>query len=976
MTNEEKLQNTILSLEKENQELKENITKVLEFDDFSVNSDLEKELKLKNEKILTQDEEVRAINEELVTTNDALKESEERLNKIIDDSVDAIIHSDKKGQIFYANHRASSLTGYNVSELTKLEIKSIFTSESLENEPLRFDLILKGSIVTRERVLIRKDSFEIPVEIRSKRLPFGEIQSIIRDMTEWKKREELNLQFKTIFSQSPDSIFQINSKGFIINCNNAFAEELGLTVPETIQKHASDFVANKSNFKDLFKKLQKEGYVETELDQLNANGLIRKVWRKAVALRNKENIFTGAIVFNRDITSRIKETELQLKLSTAVEQSANTVIITDKNGNIEYVNEKFVQLTGYTRNEVIGKNPRFLKSGKQTAGFYKKMWDTIKSGEQWFGEFKNIKKNGDSYWESVTISPILNKPGEIINFIALKEDISKKKEIEKNLKKKNIEFEKLNHKFEKLNKKLLKLNVDLEEQSEKYKAIFENSPDIIIFTRLEDQITISGNETFTKRTGYTFDDVKDKSASELNIWEDESEHIKLRNLFAEKKYVDNFEAVLRNKSGEKYHTLISIRLVSVNGVKHLIQIIHDISNRKKTERDLKESEEKFRELADLSPTAIFIYQDEKFVYVNKATSVITGYSEKELLNMNFWDVVHPDMQILVKEMAGKRFKKHEVDNRYDLKLLHKSGKVRWADFSATYINYQGRPAGIGNVFDITENKRAEKALVKAKQKAEESDRLKSAFLANMSHEIRTPMNGIIGFSELLAVNDLTDELKAKYIEVIHQSSDQLLHIINDILDISKIEVGEVKIIKNELNVNTLLSELKALFLTQLKKQSKPIKLLLKKLLDNKDAIIYSDKFRIHQILNNLISNALKFTESGAVEFGCCIISANKTSELYNIEISDQKRLLFFVKDSGPGIQGNKQKVIFDRFRQSDDSHTRAYGGTGLGLSISKGLIQILGGKIWLNSEIGKGSTFYFTLPFETKTEQEESKVIR
>ncbi|OQY04537.1 MAG: hypothetical protein B6I20_02845 [Bacteroidetes bacterium 4572_117] len=775
---------------------------------------------------------------------------------------------------------------------------------------------------------------------------------------------ELNLQFKTIFSQSPDSIFQIDSNGFIINCNKAFADSVGLSIDQIIQKHAADFIVDKRIFKKKFRILQTKGYSEIELDQLNADASVTKVWRKAVALVDKENKFTGAIIFNRDITSRIKQAELQLELSNKYERlnekllklnfelkekskkyrdiynvpSESIFIHELETGIVVDVNQSIFSMYGYLPKEIIGQTAEHLSAGYEPFSqkeASEKIYKAMNIGPQTF-DWLAKRKDGKLFWVEVNLK--LGNIGGTDRVLASVTDITKRKGQEKIL----IESE------------------------ERFRAIYENSPDIIIFTQLDNLKTISVNKTYTNIMGYTFDEIKDKTASELNIWVDENEHLKLRKLFDEKKRVDDFEAVLRKKTGEKFHSLISIRQINVNGVKHIIQIIHDITSRKKAELALKESEEKFKELADLSPTSIIIYHDSKFVYVNNATSVITGYSEKELLNMNFWDPVHPDMQNIVKERAGQRLDKQDVVNRYDLKLLRKNGEVRWVDFSATYINYNGKPAGIGNLFDITDNIKAQKALIKAKQKAEESDRLKSAFLANMSHEIRTPMNGIVGFSELLSLNNLTSELKEKYIEVIRQSSDQLLHIIDDILDISKIEVGELKIVKNELNVNTLLGELEALFLTHLQKQNKPVKLLMKETLKNKEEIIYSDKFRIHQILNNLLGNALKFTDKGTIEFGCYLIAAKKASNLFNVGISNKKRLLFFVKDSGHGIPVDKQKIIFDRFRQSDESNKKVFGGTGLGLSISKGLVQILGGKIQLISKINKGSIFYFTLPVEKK----------
>ncbi|MCF6241953.1 MAG: PAS domain S-box protein, partial [Bacteroidales bacterium] len=322
------------------------------------------------------------------------------------------------------------------------------------------------------------------------------------------------------------------------------------------------------------------------------------------------------------------------------------------------------------------------------------------------------------------------------------------------------------------------------------------------------------------------------------------------------------------------------------------------------------SEQKFKELDDLSPTGIFIYQNNNFVYVNKATCNITGYSEQELLSMKFWDVVHEDMKAIIRERGHKRMRKEDVINRYEIKLRTKKGTVKWIDFSTGLIMYQGTPSGIGNIFDITDMKKAQVQLIEAKKKAEESDRLKSAFLANMSHEIRTPMNGIVGFSELLAVGDLPDKQKQKYIQIIRQSSDQLLHIINDILDISKIEVGEVKIIKSEFNISHLLLELKSLFAAQIKhSKQKNIELMLDYKLPKDKEILFSDRFRLHQIISNLINNALKFTEKGFVAFGARFIEALSESNEYPCGKEEYNRVLFFVKDSGAGISPKMQNYF-------------------------------------------------------------------
>jgi PAS domain S-box-containing protein len=244
--------------------------------------------------------------------------------------------------------------------------------------------------------------------------------------------------------------------------------------------------------------------------------------------------------------------------------------------------------------------------------------------------------------------------------------------------------------------------------------------------------------------------------------------------------------------------------------------------------------------------------------------------------------------------------------------------------------------------------RAEKALIQAKVKAEESDRLKSMFLSNMSHEIRTPMNAIVGFAEMLHDTDLKRIEKDKFIDAIIRSGDSLLHLINDIIDISKIEAGQLKLTSAECNINELLNELELDFTSELERHRKTnILLHIQKGFNAPEFRIYTDPVRLRQVLSNLIGNAIKFTDEGFIEIG------------YRIEAG---RLLFYVRDSGVGISPEHQKLIFERFGQVKTQESRNLEGTGLGLTISKNLVGLLGGKLWVDSYPGEGSTFWFTLP--------------
>jgi PAS domain S-box-containing protein len=391
--------------------------------------------------------------------------------------------------------------------------------------------------------------------------------------------------------------------------------------------------------------------------------------------------------------------------------------------------------------------------------------------------------------------------------------------------------------------------------------------------------------------------------------------------------------------------------------------------------ELNRSEEKFRLIISNSNDIYVLInaQGEQF-FISQAAARLTGYTVEEL-KVPISEVIHPDDWIIVEQLWQDVLRsKSKVVAQYRHKHKEK-GYVWFEAVGQNHLDNSLINAVISNVRDITDRKKSEilleenerqlkkqnedyellnKELVQtnaqlaaAKDKAEESERLKTAFLQNISHEIRTPINAICGFSSFLNRPNLPTEKLNNYVSIIQNSSNQLLSIVSDIITISSLETKQEKVTIETVYINTIIDDLMSIFQQQAKVRN--ISLVFKKHLPLYQSGVYTDRTKLAQILSNLIANALKFTHEGFVEVG------------YNIK-SDEVE--FFVKDSGIGVKPEQHEEIFGRFRQADDSVRIKYGGTGLGLSISKGLIELLGGRIWVQSEIGKGSIFFFTIPYK------------
>jgi len=644
------------------------------------------------------------------------------------------------------------------------------------------------------------------------------------------------------------------------------------------------------------------------------------------------------------------------------------IITADNHGNFLYVNSTFCIMLGYKEEELLQLNLRQITHEEDRIS-NNLLVEKILGGEISSFQTQNryLTKQNQPVWLEVTMSSNRNKNGDVEYMVGIITDINKRKESDRvlmeseehfrlaieDLREKNEKFASLNEEYESLNEELTERNeriqslyTELEESEEKYKLAFRTSPDSINITKI-DGVYVDINDGFTEVTGYTREDVIGVSSLELNIWARPEDRVKLIEGLKKTGIVENLESVFRSKDGSLITALMSARFIKINGELHILSITRDITERKNIEEALKQSEEIFNSFMEYSPVFVF-FKDVQ----SRAIRLSRNY--EQLFGMTIENALGKTMDELFPSELSKSMVDDDLTVIRDGKAIKVIENLNGRIFETTKfpIVKDGKTSALaGFTIDITDRKKAEEELIKAKEKAEESDRLKSAFLANMSHEIRTPMNAIKGFAQLLEEENLPHKKRCKYSKIINQRTDDLLTLINDLLDIAKIEAGQLTIVEKPEDLNNLFDEIFQFFKTQQEYvDPKPITLKFINELTNVQSLISADFFRLRQILINLVNNALKFTSVGYVIFGC--------------RLQDNKTLLFYVEDSGIGIPEDKYALVFEPFRQINESYlSKNFGGTGLGLSIVKGLVELMKGKIWIESQPQLGTKIFFTIPY-------------
>jgi PAS domain S-box-containing protein len=522
----------------------------------------------------------------------------------------------------------------------------------------------------------------------------------------------------------------------------------------------------------------------------------------------------------------------------------------------------------------------------------------------------------------------------------------------------------------KIHKEKESIKKELRESDAKYRKIFENVHDVFYEASFDGTILeVSPSIEIMSQGQYHRNELIGKSLFDFYNYPLERQALLAE--LQEKRTITDYEITLANRDGSLIIGSISAKITfdSQGSPEHIIGSIRDITERKNAEQLLHQSHEFNESLLNTIPFGMDIVDETgTILFQSENLKQLTG--EQQGVS-KCWDLYRDDK----KQCTECPLLKGITIGNTGVYESHRILGGRIFEISHTGMMYMGHKALLEIFQDITERKNNEAELIKAKEKAIESDRLKSAFLANISHEIRTPMNGILGFAELLKKPDLSGDQQQEYIGIIKKSGDRMLNIINDIVDISKIEAGLMLLNITETDIH----QQTEFIYTFLKPQAerKGIQFLFKNGLESKEFIIKSDREKLYAILTNLVKNAIKYTDKGSIEFGYTLKPSGKSSvsEIAAVAEPAEAELEFYVKDTGIGIPKGRQLAIFDRFVQADIADTRAFQGAGLGLSISKSYVEMLGGKLWVESDEGIGSTFFFTTPCNSVEKSIINKVL-
>ena len=938
---------------------------------------------------------------------EALRLSEEKYRTLFESNRDSITiekieEGNKTSNFIEANHAATSILGYTKEELTALNSKDIDTaSEKVRSN--RIEALQATGKFDFETIIKTKNKKNRNVEVESVKIDYlGQpaVMNIIRDITERKQLEESTRKIyenmTSIIDAIPDSLFEADIEGHIYyyhshRKNLIHASEdifTGKLFQEVLPADAADTILvaiNEANEKgwssghqynlELPKgKRTFELSVSPIADSGKKNKHFIIITRDITEQKQVEKIKQESLTLIQKITSRVPGMVYQYKLRP------------DGSSCFPYSSEGIKDIYGVSPEEVREDATKIIEMihPDDHSDVMTSINESAQNLSQWTKEFR-IKYSEESYRHILgNAIPELEHDGSVL-WYGYMYDITQQKET-------SVELLKLN--------RVLLLNSHINNLiilAPNQKNLFEESCRIAV-TYGGYLMSWIGLVDETDKTVYSaarngFEDgylnhLKKISVLDIpegrgpagtsiregktTICNDIANDINMK-LWSKEALDRGFKSAISIPINVRSETIGSFTMYSdkVNTFSNIEEVIllENITRNISfclegilIEEERKIHIEKIQQLSkavEQSPVSVFITDNMgQIEYANQKFLETTGYNMEEVVGKNqrimFSEHTSPEEyeQLWKTILDGK-------DWRGEFQNKKKDGSLYWESVAISPILNEKSEIThfIGIKEDITESKRLQKESLKAKEKAEESDRLKSAFLANMSHEIRTPMNGILGFTELLKEPKLSGEVQQEYIDIIEKSGARMLNIINDIINISKVEAGEVEISLSETNVNEQIEYLHTFFSPEVKQ--KGIQIRFNNALNSKEASIKTDCEKMYAILTNLVKNAIKFTNEGYVEFGY---------------VKKGNFLEFYVKDSGMGISKYEQKFIFERFRQANESLSRNKAGSGLGLAISKAYIELLGGEIWVESELGKGSTFYFTIPYIK--EQDVQKTIK
>jgi len=657
------------------------------------------------------------------------------------------------------------------------------------------------------------------------------------------------------------------------------------------------------------------------------------------------------------------------QLNQAIQSSNASILATDINGKITQVNPGFTAMSGYTAKEAIGKTPGILKSGLHSAELYQQMWETILAGEIWHSELVNKRKDGTLYTVEQTILPVRDNEGKLTGFLATENDITERKKDQE---------------------ALARSEADL-------RTLFASMEDVVLVFDRDGRYTRIA-ETSTSRLIRPPDELLGKLMHDVM-----KKEIADRFVAAIQQTLDSGEAIQLEYElpvgDEMYWFLANLTKLDKT---HVFWVARDITDRKKSEEAIRRRNEYLAVSAEIGKlvtstldlnsifartvnlinerfnfyhAGIFIVEETGF---NSTLREATGEAGREMKQRKH------TLQVNDKSIVGKVTLDGlpVIVNDVTTDLLHRPNPLlpetraeaaiplRIGNRIIGAIDIQAKTVGAFTEDEIAvlqtladqvavaiDNARSFELSQEAVMEMREIDRLKSQFLANMSHELRTPLNSIIGFSRVIikGIDGPVTELQQQDLTAIYNSGQHLLGLINDILDLSKIEAGKMELAFDEVNISDITSSVLSTMSGLIK--DKPIQI--KRIIEPDLPTVRADAIRVRQVMINLLSNAAKFTDEGniVVEVGLHPGPAGRNE----VRVS--------VTDTGPGISKQDQEKLFQPFSQVDDSPTRKTGGTGLGLSICQHIVNMHGGKIWVDSDTGKGSTFSFTLPLFRKQKE-------